>query len=181
TFEQQAAEMFRCQNLRTISVNFSVADAHLVYPVHQFRNEIKSKTGRAEGSDLLLGRENHLSVFNRVLEIILLHSLGTKIQDRHRLSINTWLQPGGYPMTDAGSGLNRFRFCGCEHTGLKAGVNENIRPSVISQSRADASNAQVSISRTRLDRQRRTASPVKMISASQIKMKVMRCPRVNGS
>ncbi len=68
--------MFRRENLRTVGVNFSVADAHFIYPIHQFRNQIKSKTGRAEGGDLLFGRENHLSVFNRVLEIVFLHVRG---------------------------------------------------------------------------------------------------------
>src|SRR5260370_13391661 len=75
-FQQQPAEMFRRENLRTVGVNFSVADAHFIYPIHQFRNQIQSKTGRAEGGDLLFGRENHLSVFNRVLEIVFLHVLG---------------------------------------------------------------------------------------------------------
>src|SRR5205814_10306771 len=38
-----------------------------------FGDEIKTKTGRAEGGDLLFRRENHLGVFNRVLEIVFLH------------------------------------------------------------------------------------------------------------
>jgi hypothetical protein len=41
--------------------------------VHQFGNEIKPETGCAEGGDLLLGRENHLRIFNRVIEIVFLH------------------------------------------------------------------------------------------------------------
>src|SRR5437660_852295 len=73
-FQQQTAEMFGRENLRPVGVNFSVADADLVDAVHQFGNEIKTKTGRAEGGDLLLGGEDHLSVFNRVLEVVFLHS-----------------------------------------------------------------------------------------------------------
>ena len=72
-FQQQTAEMFGRENLRTVGMNFSVADAHFIHPIHQFRNQIKSKTGRAEGGDLLLGREDHLRVLDRVLEIIFLH------------------------------------------------------------------------------------------------------------
>src|SRR5439155_1054826 len=72
-FQQQPAEMFRRENLRTVGVNFSVADAHFIHPIHQFGNQIKSKTGRAEGGDPLLGREDHLRVLDRVLEIIFLH------------------------------------------------------------------------------------------------------------
>jgi hypothetical protein len=31
------------------------------------------KAGGTEGRDLLLGREDHLSIFDRVLEIVFLH------------------------------------------------------------------------------------------------------------
>src|SRR5260370_31470026 len=52
-FQQQTAEMFRRENLRTVGVNFSVADAHFMYPIHQFTNHIKSKTARTEAGDIL--------------------------------------------------------------------------------------------------------------------------------
>ena len=76
-FEQQTAEMFRGQNLRTVGVNVSIAHPNFVDAVHQFGNEIEPKTGGAEGRDLVLGREDHLRVFNCVLEIVFLHLLGT--------------------------------------------------------------------------------------------------------
>ena len=65
--------MFGRENLRTISVDLSIADSDFVDAVHQLRNEVKSKTGRAERSDLLFRGEDHLGVFNSVLEIVLLH------------------------------------------------------------------------------------------------------------
>jgi hypothetical protein len=79
SFQQQMAEMFRSENLWTLGVNFSVPNPDLVDPVHQLGDEIEVKTRCAEGRDLLLRRENHLCVFNRVIEIVLSHHVRTKL------------------------------------------------------------------------------------------------------
>ena len=68
--------MFGRQNLGTIGMNFSIAHPDFVDAIHQLRDQIKTKAGRAEGGDLLLGREDHLRVFDRVLEIVFLHCRG---------------------------------------------------------------------------------------------------------
>src|ERR1700736_1971311 len=65
--------MFRRQNLGTISMNLSVAQAPFVAPIHQFRNQVEMKTGAAEGRDLALGCNDYLRVLDRVLEIVFLH------------------------------------------------------------------------------------------------------------
>ena len=73
TFEQQAAIMFRRQDLRAFRVNLSVAHANLIDLIHQLGNEIEMETGAAKGRDLLFGRENDLGVFDRVMEIVFSH------------------------------------------------------------------------------------------------------------
>ena len=65
--------MFRRENLGPVGVNSSIAHPHFVDAIHQFGNQIKTKTGRAEGRDLLLGGEDHLGVLDCVLEIVFLH------------------------------------------------------------------------------------------------------------
>ena len=62
--------MFRRQNLRPFSMDFSVPDSHLIDAVHQFRDEIKLETRVAKGRDLLFRRNNHMSVLDRVIEIV---------------------------------------------------------------------------------------------------------------
>src|SRR5438552_4733842 len=71
--------MFRSENLRTLGVNFSVPDPDLIDAVHQLGDEIEVKARRAEGRDLLLRREDHLRVFNRVIKIILSHHVCIKL------------------------------------------------------------------------------------------------------
>src|SRR5438105_15574265 len=102
--------MFRRQNLRTICVDFSIADADFVDAVHQFRNEVKMKTGRAEGSNLLFGREDHLGVFNCVLEIVFLHfcltiSLRSRISI-HRDAVSVLWEANGFPYSTEGGQEN---------------------------------------------------------------------------
>ena len=67
-FEQKASVMFGRENLRTFGVNLSVAHPDLIDLVHQLGDEIEIEAGAAEGRDLLLGRENHLRVLDRVVE-----------------------------------------------------------------------------------------------------------------
>src|SRR6266550_6075026 len=73
SFEQQTTEMFRSENLRALGVDFSVPNPDLIYAVHQLGDEIEVKARGAEGCDLLLGRENHLRVLNRVIKIVFSH------------------------------------------------------------------------------------------------------------
>src|SRR2546423_556255 len=68
-FEQQAGIMLGGENLRTLGVDAAVADADFIHLIHQLRDQIKSKTRAAEGRDLLVGREEHARVLDRVLEI----------------------------------------------------------------------------------------------------------------
>ena len=72
------------QNLRTIGVDFSIANADLVHPVHQFGDEVKIETGAPKRRDLSLGRENHLRVFNCVIEIVPGHG------HRNKLALGCW-------------------------------------------------------------------------------------------
>ena len=62
--------MLRCQNLRAFRMDFPVADPHVIHTVHQLRDQIKIETGAAERRDLMLGRNDHARVFNRVVEIV---------------------------------------------------------------------------------------------------------------
>ena len=66
--------MFGREDLGTIGMNLSVANANFIYTVHQLRDQIKTKTRGAEGGDLPFGGEDYLGVFNRVLKIVFLHS-----------------------------------------------------------------------------------------------------------
>jgi len=67
--------MFRRENLRTVGVDFPIANANVIDAVHQFGDKVKVKTRAAKGRDLSLGRENYLRVFNCVIEIVLSHKV----------------------------------------------------------------------------------------------------------
>jgi hypothetical protein len=54
-------------------VNFSIANPDLIDSIHQLRDEIKIEAGAAEGRDLSLGSNNHMRVFNGVIEIVPRH------------------------------------------------------------------------------------------------------------
>jgi len=71
--------MFRRENLGTFGVDFPIANADLIDAVHQFGDKVKIETCAPEGRDLSLGRENHLRVFNGVVEIVLSHHVCTKL------------------------------------------------------------------------------------------------------
>src|SRR5437667_10993300 len=73
SFQQQPAIMFRCKDLRALRVNFSIANPDLIDAIHLLRDEIKIETSAAEGRDLLLGSNNHMRVFNGVVEIVPRH------------------------------------------------------------------------------------------------------------
>src|SRR5262245_9032195 len=70
--------MFRRKYLRALRVDFSIANPDLIDPIHQLRDEIKVETGAAERGDLSLGSNNHMRVFNRVVEIISGHCASKK-------------------------------------------------------------------------------------------------------
>jgi hypothetical protein len=70
SFQQQPGIMFWCKDLRAFRVNFSIANPDLIDAIHQLRDEIKIEAGAAEGRDLSLGSNDHMGVFNGVIEII---------------------------------------------------------------------------------------------------------------
>src|SRR5438067_9289276 len=72
-FQEQPAIMFRRQDLRTLGVDPAVADADFVYLIHEFRDQVETKTGAAESGDLFFRREDHAGVFDRVLEVVVGH------------------------------------------------------------------------------------------------------------
>jgi len=59
--------------LRPFCVNFSIPNAHLIDPIHQFRDEIEIKTRAAEGFDAALRSNDYLGILDRVIEIIFFH------------------------------------------------------------------------------------------------------------
>ena len=63
--------MFGRQDLRSLGVNLSIANPNLIDAIHQLGDEIKIETGAAKGRNLSFGRDNHLRVFNCVIEIVL--------------------------------------------------------------------------------------------------------------
>src|SRR5437867_12096562 len=65
--------MFRCNNLRSLCVNFPIANPDLIDSVLQLRDKIKIEAGAAEGRDLLLGSNNYMRIFNGVIEIVPRH------------------------------------------------------------------------------------------------------------
>ena len=62
--------MFRRKDLRALRVNLSIANPDLIDPIHQLRDEIKIEAGAAKGRDLLLGSNDHTSVFDGVIKIV---------------------------------------------------------------------------------------------------------------
>ena len=79
TIEQEPAIMLRRENLRTFCVDFSVTDADLIDPVHQLGDQIKIETGVAKSRDLSLRSDNHMRVFNRVIEVVSGHGNSSKL------------------------------------------------------------------------------------------------------
>src|SRR5439155_21955624 len=79
TIKQQPAIMHRRKNLRAIGVDYSVPNPNLIDPVHQLRDQIKIETRAAESRNLPLGRDNHMRVFNRVIEIVPGHLCVNKV------------------------------------------------------------------------------------------------------
>src|SRR3954462_7988106 len=61
------------ENLRSFGVNLPIADADLIHPVHQLRNEIKSEAGAAKGLDATFRCDDHLGVFDGVIEVVSFH------------------------------------------------------------------------------------------------------------
>ena len=64
------------ENLRTFGVDFPITHPHLIDVIHQFGDQIKRETGVAEGLNPALGRNDHLRVLDRVIEIIFFHVSG---------------------------------------------------------------------------------------------------------
>src|SRR4029450_11577003 len=79
SFQQQMAKMFRSEDLWTLGVTFSPPKPDLIDTVHQLGDEIEVKARSTEGRDLSFGREDHLRIFNRVIEIVLSHHVCTKL------------------------------------------------------------------------------------------------------
>src|SRR5205085_11576135 len=75
TFQEQAREIIRRQDLRPVGVDPSVADANFVHAVQQFRNEIETEARAAERGDLSLGCDDDARVLDRVVEVFLIHSI----------------------------------------------------------------------------------------------------------
>jgi hypothetical protein len=51
-------------------VNFSIANPDLIDAIHQLRDEIKIEARATERRDLSLGGNNHMRIFNGVIEIV---------------------------------------------------------------------------------------------------------------
>ena len=62
--------MIRRQDLGPLGVNPPIAHPHFVDLIHQLADEIKAKTGVAEGRDPAFRSEDHLGVLDRVLKVI---------------------------------------------------------------------------------------------------------------
>jgi hypothetical protein len=142
--------------LRALGVNFSVPDPDLIDPVHQLGDEIEVKARRAEGRDLLLRREDHLRVLNRVIEIVFSHHRSDNVRQCSLLA-----KRNAAMEFSAG---RRFT-----------------EPLLAVHTRAEGDSAQSLYSVTGIaipgtDRLRHcmTASPVKIASAIQINAKVTR-------
>src|SRR6266404_8669324 len=71
------------ENLRTFRVDFPVANPDLIDPIHQLRDQIKIETGAAKSRDLSLRSDDHMRVFNRVIEVVPGHGHRTKLAFRH--------------------------------------------------------------------------------------------------
>ena len=63
----------------TLGVNFSIPNPDLIDTIHQLGDEIEVKARGAEGRDLSLRREDHLCIFDCVIEIVLSHHVCTKL------------------------------------------------------------------------------------------------------
>src|SRR6266481_8821720 len=73
------------ENLRTFRVDFPVANPDLIDPIHQLRDQIKIETGAAKSRDLSLRSDDHMRVFNRVIEVVPGHRY-TNVRAKRRLS-----------------------------------------------------------------------------------------------
>ena len=71
--------MFRCEDLRALCVNFSIANPDLIDAIHQLRDEIKIEARATESCNLLFRSNNHVRVFNGVIEIVPGHGHRNKL------------------------------------------------------------------------------------------------------
>jgi hypothetical protein len=62
--------MIRRHDLWPFGVNPPIPHPHFVHLIHQLADQVKAKTGVAEGRDLTGWRENHFRIFDCVLEIV---------------------------------------------------------------------------------------------------------------
>src|ERR1044072_295948 len=65
--------MLRCKDLRAFRMDFPIAKSHLIHPIHQLRDKIEIEAGVSKTRDLALGSNNHVRVFNGIIEIVLGH------------------------------------------------------------------------------------------------------------
>src|SRR5580704_14824597 len=75
--------MLGSENLRAFGVDFPVANPDLIDSIHQLRDQIKIETGAAKSRDLSLRSDNHMRVFNRVIEVVPGHCHRSKLPLRH--------------------------------------------------------------------------------------------------
>src|SRR5213594_1980037 len=72
------------ENLRTFRVDFPVANPDLIDPIHQLRDQIKIETRAAKSRDLSLRSDDHMRVFDCVIEVVPGHGHRSKLTLRHR-------------------------------------------------------------------------------------------------
>src|ERR1700730_5585424 len=75
--------MLGSENLWTFGVDFAVANSDLIDSIHQLRDQIKIETGAAKSGYLSLRSDDHMRVFNRVIEVVPGHRHRTKLALRH--------------------------------------------------------------------------------------------------
>src|SRR5438105_9871641 len=71
SFEHHSAKIFWTENFRALGFDPASANADLIDPVHQLRDEMKLKAGVAKGRDLPFRRENNLRILNGVFDVVL--------------------------------------------------------------------------------------------------------------
>ena len=74
SLQQQTGRILRSHYLRTFGVDFAVAHPDLVDAIHQLGDQIKMEPGAAKGLNPALRRQDHLRVFEGILEAVGVHS-----------------------------------------------------------------------------------------------------------
>jgi len=88
--------MFWCEDLRALCVNFSIANPDLIDAIHQLRDKIKIEARDTESRYVLLRSNNHVRVFNSVIEIVPGHGRSNQVSasadllQKRRPHVPTW-------------------------------------------------------------------------------------------